>query len=217
MRRRKFLGVLGGAAAAWPFAARAQQPAMPVVGFLRSDSPAEGLVAAFRQGLKEAGFIEGQNIAIEFRWADNNPDRVPMLAAELIRRPVAVIVANSPTARVVKAATATVPIVFALATDPVREGLVASFNRPGGNVTGIAFFSGNLGTKRLELLRQLVPKATAVGMLVNPETLDIEADRREVQAAATAIDWSPSCSISGASATSIRPLRPWSNAASARR
>jgi putative ABC transport system substrate-binding protein len=188
MRRRNFLRVLGGAAAAWPLAARAQQPALPVIGFLRSTSLADatGLVTAFRQGLKEAGFVEGQNVAIEFRSAEDHLDRLPALVADLLRRPVAVIVGNNNSAIVAKAATTAIPIVFATGTDPVQEGLVASLNRPGGNVTGVSFLSGLLGAKRLELLRQLVPKATTIGVLVNPKP-DTEAERRDVQAAALAL------------------------------
>jgi putative ABC transport system substrate-binding protein len=188
MRRREFLGVLGGAAA-WPFAARAQQAALPVVGFIRSASLADGthLVTAFRQGLKEAGFVEGQNVAIEYRNADNQIDRLPVLVAELIRRPVAVIVGNNITASAAKAATSTIPIVFVSGGDPVIDGHVASLNRPGGNVTGVVFISGVLGPKRLELLRQLVPKATIIGLLVNPINPNTEAERRDVQAAAQAL------------------------------
>ena len=189
--RRKFLAaLLGGVAVAWPLAARAQQPAMPVIGFLRSASlvDATHLVTAFRQGLKEAGFVEGQNIAIEYRSADNQLDRLPALVADLIRRQVAMIVGNSIAALAAKAATTTVPIVFAMGSDPVRDGLVTSLNRPGGNVTGVIFFAA-LGAKRLELLRQLVPRATTIAMLMNPNTpdTDTEAERREVEAAARAI------------------------------
>jgi len=144
-------------------------------------------VTAFRQGLKEAGFVEGQNVAIEFRSADNHPDRLPALVADLVRQPVAVIVGNHNSARAAKASTTTVPIVFASGSDPVRDGLVASLNRPGGNVTGVSFLSGLLGAKRLDLLRQLVPKAITIAMLVNPNSPDTEAERRDVQAAAQAI------------------------------
>jgi putative ABC transport system substrate-binding protein len=185
MKRRDFITLLGGVAA-WPLAARAQQ--MPVVGFVRSTSLAAStqFIAAFREGLKEAGFVEGQNVAIEYRHADDQMDRLPALTADLLRRPVAVIVGNSPSARAAKAATTTVPIVFASGGDPVRDGLVASLNRPGGNVTGVVFFSGVLGAKRLELLRQLVPHATTIGMLANPGT-ETEAERSDVEAAAKAI------------------------------
>jgi putative tryptophan/tyrosine transport system substrate-binding protein len=166
VNRREFIALIGGAAAAWPFAARAQQPVMPVVGFLRSATLADvqQWVTAFRQGLKEAGFVEGRNVAIEFRSADNHPDRLPALVADLIRQPVAVIVGNTDSAVAAKAATTTVPIVFATGSDPVRDGLVASLNRPGGNVTGVAFFSSVLGAKRLELLRQLAPRATTIAV-----------------------------------------------------
>jgi putative ABC transport system substrate-binding protein len=189
MRRREFITLLGGTAAAWPFAARAQQPTMPVVGFLRSATLADvpHWVAAFRQGLKEAGFVEGQNVAIEFRSADNQLDRLPALVADLIRQPVAVIVGNTDAALAAKAATTTVPIVFASGSDPVRDGLVASLNRPGGNVTGLVYFAAVLGAKRLELLRQLVPRATTIAVLVNPNTPLTEAERKDVQAAAQAI------------------------------
>jgi putative ABC transport system substrate-binding protein len=144
-------------------------------------------VTAFRQGLKEAGFVEGQNVAIEYRSADNQLDRLPALVTDLIRQQVAVIVGNTPAALAAKAATTTVPIVFAGGGDPIREGLVASLNRPGGNVTGVSFFSGVLGAKRLELLRQVVPRATTIAMLVNPNNPVTEAERIDVQAAAQAI------------------------------
>jgi putative ABC transport system substrate-binding protein len=188
MRRRDFITIIGSTAA-WPFAAHAQQQPVPVVGFLRSASRAGSiyLVTAFRQGLKEAGFVEGQNVAIEYRWADHQHDRLPALVADLIRRPVAVIVGNTPPALAAKAATTTVPIVFATGSDPVRDGLVDSLNRPGGNVTGVVFFFAVLGAKRLELLRQLMPKSTTVAMLVNPNSPNTEAERKDVQAAALAI------------------------------
>jgi putative ABC transport system substrate-binding protein len=187
--RRQFISALGGAAATWPLAARAQQPAMPVIGFLRSTSAADSthFVAAFRQGLKEAGFVEGQNVAIEYRWAENQLDRLPVLVADLIHLSVAVIVANAPAAHVAKDTTTTVPIVIVTGGDPVKDALVASLNRPGGNVTGVTFLAGQLGAKRLELLRQLVPKATTIGVLVNPSSPETEVERRDLQDAAQAI------------------------------
>jgi putative ABC transport system substrate-binding protein len=158
---------------------------MPVIGFLRSTSLAASthLVSAFRQGLKETGYIEGQNLAIEYLSAEDHPDRLPALVADLIRRQVAVIVGNNNSALAAKAATTTVPIVFGTGSDPVRDGLVVSLNRPGGNVTGVIFFAAVLGAKRLELLRQLVPKVTTIAMLVNPNSPDTEAERKDVQAA----------------------------------
>ncbi len=189
MRRREFIGLLGGAAAAWPLAARAQQPTMPVVGFLRSAplSGSEHLVAAFRQGLKEAGYVEGQNVAVDYRSAENQNDRLPGLVADLIRRPVAVIVGNLPPAVAAKAATTTVPIVFATGSDPVHDGLVASLSRPGGNITGVTFFSAQLGGKRLDLLRQLAPSAATIAVLAGPENSSTVAERSDVQAAAQAV------------------------------
>ena len=189
MKRREFITLIGGAAVAWPLAVRAQQPAMPVIGFLRSAPLADAthLVTAFRQGLKEAAFVEGQNVAVEYRSGENDRDRLAAVVTELVRRPVAVIVGNGPSALAAKAATTTVPIVFATGSDPVRDGLVTSLNRPGGNVTGVVFFSAVLGPKRLELLRQLVPKATTIAMLVNPNSPETEAERGDVQAAAQAL------------------------------
>lgn len=188
MKRREFITLLGGTAA-WPLAARAQRPAMPVIGFLRSAPLADAthLVTAFRQGLKEAAFIEGQNVTVEYRSGENDRDRLAAVVTELVRWPVAVIVGNGPSALAAKAETTTVPIVFASGSDPVRVGLVTGLNRPGGNVTGVVFFAAMLGPKRLELLRQLVPKATTIAMLVNPNSPETEAERRDVQAAALAI------------------------------
>jgi putative ABC transport system substrate-binding protein len=187
--RRQFISALGGGAFAWPLTARAQQSTMPVVGFLRSTSAADStqFVAAFRQGLREAGFVESQNVVIEYRWAENQLDRLPALVADLVHLPVAVIVANAPAARVAKDTTTTVPFVFVTGADPVKDALVASLNRPGGNVTGVTFLAGQLGAKRLELLRQLVPKVTTIGVLVNPSSPETEVERRDLQDAAQAI------------------------------
>jgi putative tryptophan/tyrosine transport system substrate-binding protein len=191
IERRKFLATLGGAAAAWPFAVDAQQRAMPVIGFLRSTSLADAthFVVAFRQGLKEAGYIEGQNVTIEYRWAEGQGDRLPRMATDLVHHRCAVIIGSGyPAAQAAKAATTTVPIVFVTGQDPVINGLVASLNRPGGNMTGVGFLTSALGTKRLELLRQLMPKAAAIAMLVHPNvnTPDAERELRDVQAAAHA-------------------------------
>jgi putative ABC transport system substrate-binding protein len=186
--RRQFISSLGGAVAAWPVAARGQQAAMPVIGFLRDTSRAGSinLVTAFRDGLKEVGFVEGQNVEIEYRWAENH-DQLPALVTELIRRPVAVFVGNTPPALAAKAATTTVPIVFATGSDPVKDGLVASLNRPGDNITGVVFFFALLGAKRLELLRRLVPQTRTIAMLVNPNSPNTEAERTDVRAAAKAM------------------------------
>jgi putative tryptophan/tyrosine transport system substrate-binding protein len=196
MRRRQFLGVLGGAAAAssvsWLPAAHAQQPAMPVIGFLDPRSPAAltERLRGFRQGLKEAGYIEGENATILYHWAENQLDRLPALAAELVRRPVAVIVASGGhlVALRVKAATTTIPVLFLAAEDPVKLGLVTGLARPGGNLTGINFFSSELVAKRLELLRVLVPAATRVAVLVNPNNIsNTESTVRDVELAARAM------------------------------
>jgi ABC-type uncharacterized transport system substrate-binding protein len=189
MKRRNFIALLGGTAAAWPLAARAQQPAMPVVGFLRNtpSTSFDHLVAAFRQGLSEAGFVDGRNVAIQQRWAEGRDDRLPALLADLISLKAAVIVANTAGAFAAKAAATTVPVVFATGSDPVRDGLVASLNRPGANFTGVIFITSELGTKRLELLRQLVPKATTVAMLVMPSGKETEVERVDVAKAAQAL------------------------------
>ena len=190
MRRREFITLLGGTAAAWPVAARAQQPPMPVVGFLRS-SPAEGsahLVAGLRQGLSETGFVEGRNIAIEYRWGDGYAERLPALVADLVRRPVSVILASASSgAAAAKNATSTIPIVFVITVDPVKAGLVASFNRPGGNVTGLTYLTSALGGKRLEFLQQLVPAAKSVAVLVHPNNPATEPLLRDLQAGAAVL------------------------------
>src|SRR5262249_8433902 len=165
MKRREFITLLGGAAAAWPLAVRAQQPAMPVVGFFPSRT---FYVTAFHQGLKEAGFVEGQDVAIEYHAVEDQTDRLPLLVADLLRRQVAVIVGHTPAALAAKAATTTVPVVFVIGGDPVNDGLVASFNRPGGNVTGVSFISVELGAKQLGLLRELRPGAKRIAVLVDP-------------------------------------------------
>jgi putative ABC transport system substrate-binding protein len=191
IKRRDFITLLGGAAA-WPLAARAQQPAMPVIGFLSGTSP-EGFterLPAFRQGLKELSFVEGENVAMEYRWAENQPNRLPALADSLVRKQVAVIVATGGTipATAAKAATSTIPIVFAVGEDPVRLGLVASLARPGANLTGVNFLIGELAAKRFELLRVLVPGATRVAVLVNPANpVRTEANVKEAETAGRAI------------------------------
>jgi ABC-type uncharacterized transport system substrate-binding protein len=190
VRRREFITLVSGAAAAWPLAARAQQPAMPVVGFLRVTSPADSthLVAAFRQGLREAGFVEGQNVVIEYRWAEGQHDRLPALVVDLVQRKVAVIAATSALAALTaKAATSTVPIVFIIGVDPVRTGLVASLNRPGGNVTGVTFTTVDLTSKRLGQLHELVPKAELIGVLLDPNLPEVDVEVRDVEAAAATI------------------------------
>jgi putative ABC transport system substrate-binding protein len=189
MKRRDFIALLGGAAAAWPLAARAQQPAVPVIGILHFGSPEANVnvMAAFRQGLGEAGYVDGRNVAIEYRWAYNDVDRLPQLAADLVRHRVALIVtpANMVVAFAAKAATTTIPIVFNTGTDPVKAGLVASLNRPGGNITGVSFMNVQLGAKRLGMLRELLPKAMRFAILVNrsnPDTDSVVADLRSAAA-----------------------------------
>ena len=189
--RREFITLLGGAAAACPLVVRAQQPPMPVIGFMSSASaaPWAHLIAAFRDSLKAIGFVEGQNVAIEFRWADGQYDRLPMIAAELVRREVAVIVATGGSSAVLPAmaATSTIPIVFSTGADPVKMGFVSSLNRPGGNATGVYFFIAAMEAKRLGVLRDLVPTAALIGVLLNPNNANAETQSKEVQEAARAI------------------------------
>jgi putative ABC transport system substrate-binding protein len=187
MRRREFMTLVGGTAVAWPLVARAQ-PAMPVIGYLSSRGNEPGsaaLASAFRHGLGEIGYVEGSNVAIEYRWAENRYDRIPALAAELVRKRVDVIAVSGPAAQPAKAATATIPIVFITGDDPVKIGLVAALNRPGGNLTGVVTLGGELGSKRLELLHQLLPATKTFGLLINPTRRTLaEVTSRDVQAAA---------------------------------
>jgi putative ABC transport system substrate-binding protein len=189
LKRREFISLLGGAAVSWPLVSRAQQPLIPVVGFLSGRSPAEsaGVVAAFRKGLSETGYAESQNVSIDFRWAEGQSDRLPALASELVHRPVDVIAALGESGPAAKAATTTIPIVFGIGGDPVEAGLVASLNRPGGNITGATFLTAVLGAKRLGLLHELVPGAPVVALLVNPNTFVGQVQIRDVQEAARAL------------------------------
>ena len=195
MRRREFIALLGGAAAAWPLAARAQQPAMPVIGFVSSysssDAFAQRLLAAFHQGLKQAGYVENQNVAIEYRWAGSEYERLTALATELARRPVNVIATGSASLAVLaaKTATTTIPIVFLMGGDPVKLGLVASLNRPGGNLTGITTLNTEITPKRVEVLRELVPTTTIMAVLVNPTNnpANVEVEIRQAEAAANSL------------------------------
>jgi putative ABC transport system substrate-binding protein len=193
LRRREFITLLGSAAAAWPLPAWAQQPAMPVIGFLSSRSPDESAadVAGFRQGLVQAGYVENQTVAIEYRWAENRYERLPAMAADLVGRQVAVIAAlgGPVTALAVKAATKTIPFVFITGVDPVKLGLVASFARPGGNATGFNIFITAIEAKRLGLLRELVPSAARIAVIVNPNSPEVDSQLNDVQTGAGAVGW----------------------------
>jgi len=191
LNRRDFIALLGGAAATWSFAARAQQPAMPLIGFLHPSSAEAyaSLMLAFRKGLGEVGYVEGRNLLIEYRWADDHNDRLPALAAELVGQRVSVIATANATAAALaaKAATSTIPIVFTIGADPAQFGLVASLNRPGGNVTGVSFLSNLLLAKQLGLLQELIPAASALGLLVNPSNPNAESDTKHAKAAADSL------------------------------
>jgi putative ABC transport system substrate-binding protein len=189
MRRREFIGLFGGAAATWPLAASAQQPPLPVIGFLRVSSLADSihLVAAFRQGLNEASFIEGQNVTVEYRWAEGQNDRLPVLAADLVRQKAAVIVGHGIAVQAARAASITTPIIFVIGTDPVRTGLVANLNRPGGNVTGVTFTTADLTAKRLGQLHELVPGAQLIGVLLDPNGAEFDFESRDAEAAGRTI------------------------------
>jgi putative ABC transport system substrate-binding protein len=188
MKRREFITLLGGAAA-WPFAARAQPPAMPVIGFLRNTLIGQNVESAFRQGLGETGFVEGRNVAIEYRWAENRYDRLPVLVAELVERRVAVIVAIGPfpLAAAAKAAGSTIPVVFGISEDPVKFGLVASLDRPGGNLTGVTVLNAETAQKRLELMHELIPAARDIALLINPTNPATEYQLKDLQSASRAL------------------------------
>jgi putative ABC transport system substrate-binding protein len=189
MKRREFITLVGGAAAAWPLAARAQQAAVPVIGFLRVTSAYDSthLVAAFQQGLKQTGFVDGQNVAMEYRWAEGEQDRLPELAADLVRRRVAVIVGHSTAAQAAKAASSTIPIIFVVGNDPVRTGLVANLNRPGGNVTGVTFTTVDVTAKRFGQLHELVPGAQLIGVLLDSTLPEHEVELRDAETAAKSL------------------------------
>jgi putative ABC transport system substrate-binding protein len=191
VRRREFITIVGGTAATWPLAARAQQPSVPVIGFLSTESPDRFApwVEGFRQGLKSAGYAEGENVAIEYRWAEGHYDRLPALAADLVRRQVTVIAATDglPSVMAAKAATGTLPIVFLTAADPIAFGLVASLNRPGGNITGVVTLNAEVGPKRLELLHEAIPTATAIALVVNPTNRVSEGLVRDAHAASRSL------------------------------
>jgi putative ABC transport system substrate-binding protein len=216
--RRELIATLGGAAAAWSLTARAQQPALPVIGWIAGGT-SEGyapFAAEFRQGLKGTGYVEGQNVAIEYRWAEGQNDKLPALAADLVRRQVAVIAAaGTPSAFAAKAATATIPVVFSTALDPVEAGLVASLNRPGGNVTGVTNFVAVLAAKQFELLRELVPNPSVIGVLVNPTDLLTKYITRDVQAVRAPSGSKFTSSMPALKARSVERFRPWPNSGQA--
>jgi putative tryptophan/tyrosine transport system substrate-binding protein len=197
MKRRQFIALIGGAVAAWPLAAHAQRSSVPVIGFLDATTAADTVyrVSAFREGLKEAGFIEGHNVAIEFRWAENKLDRLPALAADLAQRQVAVIVGPNATIRAARAATSTIPIVFVSGGDPIESGLVTNLSRPGGNITGVSFGSAPLQPKRLALLHELVPPPTTIAWLRDPRVPSFEMEEKEVPPAARELAPALECAI----------------------
>jgi putative ABC transport system substrate-binding protein len=215
VRRRESIGSLIGTAVAWPLAGRAQQMAMPVIGYLNTRAPNEDahLLAAFRQGLTETGYVDGRNVTIEYRWAEGRNDRLPALAADLVRHGVSVIAANSQAAVAAKAATTTIPIVFVTSADPVQVGFVASLGRPGGNLTGVTSLDMELGPKRLQLMHELLPKAETIAALINPTFPGSDIQLSQLQAAASTLRW-VSCTRAP-NATSRRPSRHWPDCKSA--